>query len=529
MRCHLSLCAALLVTALRCDPVAAAEYDVVVYGGTASGVIAAVAAAREGLHVALLEPKRHIGGMVSGGLSSTDVGRSEVISGYTLEYYRNAGTYYGTRPYGSTVAWKLEPHVAESLFQKMANKAKVDVFLQHRLREKDGVTKKGSKITEIFLENGASFSAKVFIDATYEGDLMAFAGVSYIVGREPQSQYGEYSGGVREGSNKKLRGQLVKAFDADGKLLEGVLPGPPSAVGDGDKKTQSYNFRLCLTREPENRVPFTKPARYDPKRYEVLYQTAMAMVEQLGPVPAAEQIFPTRGEIPNKKVDLNTADYIGGNWDYPDGSYARRAEIWQDHVDYIAGYIYFLGNDPRLPKEFRAVIGQWGMAKDEFVDNNHWPTELYVREARRMVGDWVMTQRDVVDELKKPDPVALGTYGLDVHGVQRYADAQGYVEVEGGLQRTEAVRMKHIPYQIPYRALLPKRAEAENLLVPVCVSTSHVVYSTLRMEPQYMMLGHASGVAAKMAIAAGKPVQDVDTRVLSDKLRAQHMILEAQW
>jgi hypothetical protein len=334
-------------------------------------VIAAVAAAREGLRVALVEPKRHLGGMVAGGLSNTDVARREVISGYALEFYRLAGAHYGTRQYGNAYAWNVEPHVAEAIFDGMAARAKVKVSLGHRLREQGGVIKKGARVAEVVTENGDAFSAKVFIDATYEGDLMAFAKVSYIVGREPQGQYGEYSGGVRDGSPKKLRGQLVRAYDDDGQLLAGVLPERQGAVGDGDSKTQAYNFRLCLTREPGNRVPFARPGRYDPRRYEVLYRTALGLIEQLGPVEAAAQIFPTRGQIPHDKIDLNTADSIGGSWDYPDGSYARRAEIWQDHVDSVAGHIYFLANDPRLPEAFRAEVGRWGLARDEFVDNHH--------------------------------------------------------------------------------------------------------------------------------------------------------------
>lgn len=508
---------------------AAQRYDVVVYGGTASGVMAAVAAAREGLQVALLEPKRHIGGMVSGGLSRTDVGRKEVISGYTREFYRRAGAYYGLRPFGHLEAWYVEPHVAENIFKSMVRQAKVQVFYQHRLRQKDGVKKCDGRITEIIMENGASFAARVFIDATYEGDLMAFSGVSYIVGREPQAQFQEYSGGVREGSRKGLHEAAIRAYDEHGKLLSGVLPRREDPVGAGDKKIQAYNFRLCLSRDPANQVPFPKPANYDPRRYEILYRTALALIGEVGAAEAAERLFPTRGPIPNNKTDLNTADYIGGNWEYPDGSYKRRAEIWQDHADYVAGYVYFLANDHRLPAAFRAVVNRWGLAKDEFVDNNHWPYELYIREARRMVGDWVMTQKDVVDELRKTDPIALGSYGLDVHAVQRYANAEGFVEDEGGLQRTEQVRMQHIPYQIPYRVLLPKRAETNNLLVTVCVSASHVAYSTLRMEPQYMMMGHAAGVAAKLAIDGGVAVQDVDARALADELRAQRMILEPEW
>jgi len=497
-------------------------YDVVVYGGTASGVMAAIAAAREGAKVVVLEPKLHIGGMVTGGLSATDIGRRSVIGGYPLEFFKRLGKYYNYQSMTrDSIGWFPEPHVAELVLNQMVKEAGVTVLYKQRLKEKGGVKKKNGKIITIVMENGKEFTGKVFIDATYEGDLMAFAGVSYIVGRESQSQYNEYSAGIRDAFGSQ------SAYDDNGKLLPGVQTQAPEPVGFGDGKTQAYNFRLSLTNNPDNMIPFSKPERYDTSRYTELLRTTLTAIRKEGAVQAAEHIFPGMGKVPRNKVDLNTADYVGANWDYPDGSYKRKKEIWDDHVNYVAGYMYFLGHDTRLPQAYRDAINLWGLSKDEFVDNHHWPYELYVREARRMVGEHVITQQDVVSDLQKTDAVGLGSYGLDVHPVQAWVNEKGLLKYEGRPQRTEQERMKHIPYQIPYRALIPKKSQVKNLLVPVCMSASHVAYSTLRMEPQFMILGQAAGTAAYLAAKQQKSVQDIDNKELATILHARGAYLES--
>jgi hypothetical protein len=495
------------------------EWDLVVYGGTAGGVIAAVAAAREGLRVALVEPGRHLGGMVAGGLGWTDHGRKEVIGGYALEFFRRVG-----KMYGEPLTWSFEPHVAEAVFGDMVREAGVQVFLQHRLRERSGVTRRGTRIEAIVLENGATLRARIFADASYEGDLMAQAGVGYTWGREGSREFNESLAGVRERTPKHQFAVRVSPYDEQGRLLPEVSPGPVGEPGAADRKVQAYNFRVCMTDRADNRVLFPKPHGYDPRRYELLARmlAEMAKVKQAA-WSLADVMKPDR--LPNGKTDTNnngafSTDYIGGNYDYPDGSYQTRARIWQAHVDYVQGFFYFLANERRVPRGLHDAMAPWGLCRDEFVDNGHWPHQLYVREARRMRGEFVMSQKDIQTELSKPDPIGMGSYNSDSHNVRRVATPDGAVENEGDMQ------VPVQPYQIPYRLMLPKRAEATNLLVPVAFSATHVAYSTLRMEPQYMIIGQAAGVAAKLALDAGTAVQDVAPAALADRLRTQQAVLE---
>jgi len=494
-------------------------FDLVVYGGTAGGVMTGVAAAREGLTVALVEPGRHLGGMVSGGLGWTDYGKKEVIGGYSLEFFHRVGA-----KYGRDLEWHFEPHVAEAVFNDLVNEAGVGVFLQHRLREKNGVVRNGTALTQIVTEDGTPFRARIFADASYEGDLMAQAGVSYTWGREGVSEYNESLAGVRDRTPLHQFRAAVSPVDSSGRLLPEMMPRSSDPVGAADKRVQAYNFRLCMTRNPANRFAWPKPAGYSASRYELLARYLPALEKELGRPLAINDVMKA-DVVQNGKTDTNnngafSTDYIGGSYEYPEGTDTSRARIRQAHVDYIQGFLYFLSTDSRVPAALSTELKEWGLCADEFADNDHWPYQLYVREARRMIGEYVMSQKDIQTELSKPDSIGMGSYNSDSHNVQRRPTAdRAAAENEGDMQ------VAVTPYEIPYRLLLPKRAQATNLLVPVCFSATHVAYSTLRMEPQYMILGHAAGVAAKMAIDGKQAVQDVDTKALAAKLVSQHAVL----
>jgi hypothetical protein len=502
----------------------AEKYDLVVYGGTAGGAMTAIAAAREGLKVALLEPDDHIGGMLSGGLSRTDYGKKEVIGGYAREFYWRAGNHYGTRQYGQDEAWYHEPGVGEKILRDMLAEAGVKIFQRHRLRENGGVRKNGTRVAAITMENDGVFEADVFADASYEGDLMAKSGVSYTWGRESSGEYKESLAGVRPTHFQHVFKFAVNALNAHGEPLPEIQSAPRGQIGDGDKKVQSYNFRVCVSSDPSNQVRYPKPSDYRPERFAVLLRLLEAWQTNVGKPPVMSDLFIVAA-MPNKKADLNnrgafSTDYLGMNWDYPEGSYARKAAIWEDHMNYTESLFYFLANDERVPRSVRDSMSAWGLCKDEFADTGHWPHQLYVREARRMTGEYVMTQKDIQDERTKPDAIGMGSYNSDSHAVQRLVMDDGTVQNEGLME------VPVQPYQMPYRMILPKRSEATNLLVPVAFSASHVAYSTLRMEPQYMIIGQAAGVAAWMAIQSKSAVQDIDTKQLTETLLKQGATME---
>ncbi len=503
-------------------PVSGAEdlsFDVVVYGATAGGTVAAIAAGGEGLSVALIEPGRHVGGMISGGLGKTDHGNKGVIGGMSKQFFERVGKHYG-----EDVTWYFEPHVAEQVLRDwIAETPTVQTFLDERV---DLVAVVDGQVKSLTTLSGKVFSARVFIDASYEGDLLPRSGVSYTWGREGRDVYGESLAGRIEYSDKHQFKVAVSPYAEDGTLIPLVFSGAAGAPGEGDKKVQAYNFRLCLTQNKANQVAYPKPEGYDPARYELLKRYLAAR-----PETTMKEIV-SIGEVMNGKTDINnngpvSTDHIGASWDYPEASYEERARIWQDHVHYVQGFFYFLANDPSVPTALQDEINAWGLAKDEFVDTGNWPHQLYIREARRMVGAYVMQQKDLQTESTKDDSIGMGSYNSDSHHVQR-------IPVEGGPHWAKDVpaalnegdmQVPVRPYEISYKALTPKKDEATNLLVPVCFSATHVAYSSMRMEPQYMIMGEAAGLAAAMAIAADRPVQEIDVEQLRAALRARGQVL----
>lgn len=503
-----SLC--LLMAAAAADE----RFDVVVYGGTSGGVAAAVQAARMGKSVVLIEPGKHLGGLTSGGLGATDIGNKGAIGGLSREFYRRIGQHYGKEE-----AWTFEPHVAERVMNDLAREAGVKIVLGERLDLSGGVSKQHARVASIRMESGRVFAGRIFIDASYEGDLMAKAGVSYHVGREANSVYNETLNGVQLGSKKhqfKVNvDPYVRPGDPTSGLLPGIHAGSPGEQGAGDRRVQAYNFRMCLTDEPANRLPFPKPEGYDPLRYELLRRYIDA-----GVFDALGSNLP----MPNRKTDTNnngafSSDNIGMNYDYPDVDYATREKIFQDHVVYQQGMMWFLANDPRLPERVRREVKRWGLCKDEFQQTGGWPHQLYVREARRMIAAYVMTQHNCQGREVADDPVGLAAYGMDSHNTQRWVK-DGYAINEGDVQ-VHGFR----PYPVAYRAIVPKQAECDNLLVPVCLSASHISYGSIRMEPVFMVLGQSAATAACQAIDRDIAVQEIDYAVLKERLLADKQIL----
>lgn len=537
------------------------DTDVLVYGGSAAGVIAGVQAARMGKRVVVIEAGRHLGGLTSGGLGMTDTGVKSTIGGISREFYERVHrhylkpeawrqttrqeymdwlpTYWAGGPKNADfgkIQFVFEPHVAEKIFNDLIREAGVEVIYGERLDLKRGVKKNGAAIASITMESGRMFTAKVFIDATYEGDLMAKAGVTYVTGREGNAKYGETLNGILPSGPAVFEriSPYVVAGDLKSGLLPRVDPQPPGKPGEGDHRQQSYNFRVCLTNAPENRAPLTKPARYNPLDYELLARW-VATMKKVQPAPSRigdtalgggdRNIGISFHKLPNRKTDSNIgsefgSDYLGRSYDWADADYAQREALWQEHKTYVQGLLWFLAYDERCPAPVRAEMQNWGLAKDEFTDSGNWPFQLYVREARRMVSDYVVTEHDARGVKSADDPVALGSYHSDSHGVCLYVDEQGRLCREKGFYQRTGV------FGISYRSIRPKAGECSNLLVPMCLSASHAAYGPTRMEPVFMMLGHAAGAAAALAIDVGTTVQTLPYARLRDRLRADRAVLE---
>ena len=525
---------------------AAENFDIVIYGGTSAGVIAAVQAKKMGKSVVIVGPDRHLGGLSSGGLGYTDSGDKSVIGGLSRNFYHRVWQYYqqpetwvhqkreafGNKGQGTVAMdqrertmWIFEPSIAEKVFEDYVNEFALPVVRNEWLDRAKGVTLENGRIAEIRMLSGKSFAGKVFIDATYEGDLMAAAGVTYRVGREANAEYGERHNGSQIGvlHHRHHFGVLQTGIDpyitpGDPKsgLVARVTPVKPAAFGEADQRLQAYCFRMCLTNVPENRVPFTAPEGYDPKQYEVLARAYAA---------GWKETFDKFDLIPNGKTDTNnhggfSFDNIGYNYDYPEASYARRKEIIQEHETYQKGLLYFICTDPRVPPDVRAKMNTWGLPKDEFKDNGNWSHQIYVREARRLVGTFVMTENELTKVKPTPDSVGMGSYMIDSHNTQRYVTPEGYVQNEGDIGVSPRG-----PYEIAYGALVPKKTQATNLLVPVACGATHIAYGSIRMEPVFMILGQSAATAAALAIDGSLAVQDVTYAQLKARLLADGQVL----
>lgn len=520
--------------------------DVIIYGGTSAAVISAVEVAQSGKSVLIVSPDTHLGGLSSGGLGYTDTGNKNTIGGLSREFYHRVWLEYndssswkwqkhsefGNRGQGTVAMdgenrtmWIFEPHVAEKVFEDFIKENNITVYRDEWLNRETGVVTQNNKIVSFTTLSGKKFSGKIFIDATYEGDLLAAAGVSYHVGREGTDVYGEEWNGVQTGvfhhrHHFKVLEKPIDPYwvpgDPSSGLLPRISPDHPGVKGEGDHKVQAYCFRICMTNHPENRIPFPKPEGYDSTQYELLVRIFDA---------GWREWFDKFDLIPNRKIDTNnhgpfSSDNIGMNYDYPDASYERRKEIIKEHETYQKGLLWFVANDPRVPAEIQDEMQKWGLPKDEFTDNGNWPHQLYIREARRMIGKFVMTENELLKRKLTPESVGMGSYTIDSHNIQRYVTEEGHVHNEGDI----GVGLK--PYEISYGALIPKKEECQNLLVPVCASTSHIAFGSLRMEPVFMILGQSAAAAACMAIDENIAVQDVEYEKLKEVLLSKKQVLQ---
>lgn len=468
------------------------EADLIIWDSTPAGLVAAVASARGGLSVLVVTEDKHIGGLQTSGLGWTNAGQIPTIGGLTREFHRRVHKHYVDK-YGadsqpaldSKEGFRFEPHVAEQIYVDWMREAGVRIVTQEVIAD---VEKSGTKLTALRTISGRTFRGKIFIDASYEGDLLALAKCSFHLGRESRAKYGESLAGVTY---------------------------PPERVGEEDRKLQPFDYRCCLTDVKENQVPFTEPPGYDPAAYAWLRSRLVK-----NGIERMHHVVPIN-RMPRGKTDTRTAEWPGRSWDYIDASRARRAEIDLAHRHHSAGFLYYMATHELVPKAIREEAQRWGLAKDEFTDNGNWPWHVYVREGRRLVGEYVMRQRDLVETRFQPDSVGLCSWYLDVHPVEVIRDGETFHE-DGYLHQNVQ------PFEIPYRSLLPKSAEAENLLVPVALSSSHVAFSSIRVEPVWMILGHACGTAAAMALGNSTPLHRLSTDELRKQLVEQGQVINAR-
>jgi len=528
------------------------QYDVVVYGGTSAGLAAAIQSSMMDKTVIVLEPGTRVGGLTTGGLGQTDIGNKQAIGGISREFYQKIREYYSKPEHwnwqdkmeyldgGQTrtaehedAMWTFEPSAALEVYHGMLQEAKIDVRYNQRLDRDLGVSKEASTIASITMESGEVFQGKMFIDATYEGDLMAAAGISYTIGREGNDQYGENLNGVQANDTSlTLLGTVsangmnhnfvdgVDPYITKGDKSSGVLPyidvTGPGEAGAADQRVQAYCFRMCLTDHPENRIPFIKPGDYNELNYELLIRNYEAGFNH---IPWINSKMPNRKTDSNNRTGFST-DFIGQNYRYPEASYEVREEIIERHRSYQQGLWWTLANHPRIPDKIRIEVARWGTCKDEFEREDGWQQQLYVREARRMISDLVMTQKHCEGIEVVEDAVGLAAYGMDSHNVQRYITSEGFVRNEGNVEA-------HVkgPYPVSYRSIIPKSTECDNLLVPVCLSATHIAFGSIRMEPVFMVMGQSAATAACLAIDGGIPVHELEYEKLKEQLIKDKQIL----
>lgn len=505
------------------------DYDVVIYGGTSAGVVAAYQVKKLGKSVLLIAPDGHIGGLSSGGLGETDIGNKQVIGGISRDFYRKLGAVYNKEE-----SWKFEPKEAMKIFLSMISQQQIDVI---KLKKIKSVGKSANKITSLILVNTYGKEVKlsletvrgtVFLDCTYEGDLLAKAGISYALGRERNEQYGETINGYFLPDYLKQSGRhqfpdSISPYkipgDSSSGLLYGISTNKAGKKGHGDQLIQAYNFRICLTRDSANAIPITKPENYNAENYELLAR----LIKKQPTFDKLQQYF-IWSLMPNHKTDINnrggfSTDMIGANHNWPEADFDERKQIYNEHVAYTKGLLYFYKTDPRIPKPMQDAFQKYGYPKDEYFESNHWSPQLYVREGRRMIGTYVMTEKNCVGTEVVLDPIGMAAYAMDSHNTQRIV-VNGMVKNEGNVE----VR-GFTPYPISYKSIVPTKLECTNLLVPVSLSASHIAFGSIRMEPVFMILGQSAAIAAVQSINEKKAVQDIDYNVLRTELLKHNQVL----